>query len=127
MGKMTVNQVRQRLGGIVVVVFTRTFEKRYQIASKKIRNDPCFPSQESESATDAFAQAISEHLQSYHAIELLVKESSAEAIVSFFIRYDKMTQFLVSRDQDEQVLMPDDDADFFRQIFLEFWKSGLSM
>lgn len=127
MGRIAVNQIRRRLGRMVNTIFNAEFAERYAAVCSSVTQNVNFPSPECTKKTEELIQKLSLCLDSEEKIAAIISEATDESLVQFFLRYHVLTQQLNNRDQNEFVIVADEDESFFRQMFEDFWKVGLSI
>ena len=117
---MTVNEIRVRLGKIMMDSFTEEFSRKYEVGVRQITKNPLIADKYVDASTD-FIDKLMFIWGDYKKIDKLVRTSNPVLIYTFYIRYYSLTQELIGRNQNELVSVPDSDRDFFRFVLTDFW------
>lgn len=125
MSTYTINAVRAKLGSLMKNVFTDDFKSKYESATKEY-NDIAMIMQEQHKNTDQYVLRISKNISSLDSLKSINRNTTSEVILTFFMRYHFLTQYLVSRNQNEHIELPGDEESFIKEIFLNYWTISLS-
>ncbi|MDE6995257.1 MAG: hypothetical protein K2P41_12675 [Lachnospiraceae bacterium] len=121
----TINGVRTTLYSIIQNVFTPTFVSKYErnIGKYSARTE-CILAEEAERADLAVVQ-LSMFLDSPAMLESLSRKMTAKTIFTIYIRYYWLSRYLERQDQSDTISLPENKADFFKYLLIDYWKNSL--
>lgn len=120
MAKMTINQVRVRLGKLFTIVTEREFNEVYEMLVPQFKNNApdvlaCF-----EDACIEYIKLIAENLSNPTKIADINKQVAQPVIFCMGLKYHFITTALVNDSQSKEIIMPDDDKEFFIKMFTSY-------
>lgn len=118
---------RKRLGGIVKNIFTEDFAYKYHFIAKNLNQDPALIMNKYKSQTNDFVELLSNNLLDCISLSKIIKESDDYVAFCFFLRYNLFTQYLTNEGSSNMFSVSSEENEFFKQVFLDYWQSGLSM
>lgn len=122
----TINGIRTTLYPIIQNVFTPAFVSKYEnnVGRYSARTE-FIMSEESERADQAIVQ-MSVWLDSPVMLEAICKKLTAKTIFTIYIRYYWLSQYPERQEQSEILHLPEDKAQFFNFLLIDYWKKSLS-
>ena len=118
----TVNDIRVRLGNYMKNILCDELDTIYKGFSTDIPEKVML---EFSDDADNLILELSEHLTDQKYWIKAIASKKAEVFFTFFMRYNMLTQYLVSRNQTTKANVPDDDKEFFVVMMTDFWELAL--
>lgn len=119
--KMTVNEIRVRLFGLIdPVINTPEFHEKYHLVSNCSMEEALEISTRNFNLTMAYINAIATHLDVKDFAATANRSVPAEVIYTVYFIYWHVTQTLVRMDQRKIIAVPDSNGDFLMYMFQSF-------
>lgn len=126
MANYTVNEVRVKLGKLVEKIFTEDFKIKYESTANQFEDIAHEIMCQEQSNTDIYALLVSKNINSKDFLVNINKIVSPFIVFTFFMRYHFVTCHFIENEQNKMISFPDNDSDFLREIFINYWPSILS-
>lgn len=123
-----VNDVRKKLGELIINLFTEDFSEKFTAVQSFIGQDDlkcAIVMQQHEKLTDKYVVDISNNLSSKTNLSKLTNRVEKEIVFTLFMRYHTLTMYLCSIDQNDIIELPRDNQLFFKELLTSFWVKGL--
>ncbi len=119
--KMTVNQIRVRLFGLIdPMINTPEFHEKYHLISDCSMEEALEISTRNFNLTMAYINAIASHLDVESFAVTANRSVPAEVIYTAYLIYWQVTQTLIAMDQNRVISVPDSNKDFLMYMFQSF-------
>ncbi|MCM1295644.1 MAG: hypothetical protein NC311_08890 [Muribaculaceae bacterium] len=119
--KMTVNEIRVRLFGLIdPVINTPEFHEKHHLVSNCSMEEALEISAQNFNLTMAYINAIATHLDVKDFAATANRSVPSEVIYTAYFIYWHVTQTLVRMDQRKIIAVPDSNGDFLMYMFQSF-------